>query len=84
MTESMARAALAQCIHRLEERRLRDLKTQQRLQLAEDEAEQGASALAVAAYQRWKETSRPDRELLVNNHIQQLMIHKQTLPPQES
>src|SRR5205814_10478105 len=58
MAESMARLALAQCIHRLEERRLRELKIQQRLQLTEDEADQGAAALAVAAYEHWKETNR--------------------------
>jgi len=80
LTDSMSQAALAQCIHRLEERRLLELKKQQRLQLAEDEAEQGASAVAVAAYERWKDSNNgqelPLLELTVNRDIQDLMKRK--------
>lgn len=80
LTESLAQAALAQCIHRLDERRLRELKAQQRLQLVEDESEQGASAMAVAAYERWKESDNgqdlPLLELTVNRDIQDLMRRK--------
>ena len=82
LTDSLAQAALAQCIHRLEERRLLELKKQQRLQLAEEEAEQGASAVAVAAYERWKDSDNgpssggPLLELTVNRDIQDLMRRK--------
>ncbi|MBI2886780.1 MAG: DNA primase [Chloroflexi bacterium] len=54
MLEHMAEAALAQCIHRLEERRLRDLKLHNRARLAAEEQEQGAKEMAALGYLRWQ------------------------------
>ena len=58
-TEPLAQAALAQCIHRLEERRLRDLKFHHRLRFAQFEEENpGGKELAVLAYNRWQASQK--------------------------
>jgi len=92
LSDAMANAALAQCIHRLEERRLRELKAQQRLQLAEEEAEHGMNTLAAVAYERWRQglgvpeavvpeqpmAELTERELSVNRDLQDLMRKRST------
>lgn len=85
LTEAMARAALAQCIHRLERRYWETLKAQQRQQLAEKEAEEGAAALAVAGYEQWKEGGEghelPLLELEANRNLQDLMRRRADASP---
>lgn len=85
MKEAQAQAAFAQCLRRLEERRLRDLKMHHRLRFVQEEQELGANELAARAYARWQEEQQADdaedaalvdvqeQEVAINRQLQHLM-----------
>ena len=88
-SERMLEAALAECIHRLEDRRLREIKHLHRLQMSMEQDQEDSKEAAVLAYVRWKGagtesaeiareidsslTDVQEKEVLVNQKLQEMM-----------
>ena len=78
LTERMAQAALTQCIDRLEQRRLLELKSQHRLRLAQEESGHGfedPDTLVVEIL---------EQEVVVNRQLDELMKRKRARPVESS
>ncbi|HLC30928.1 MAG TPA: toprim domain-containing protein, partial [Dehalococcoidia bacterium] len=78
LTERMAQAALTQCIDRLEQRRLLQLKSQHRLRLAQEESGHGfedPNTLVVEIL---------EQEVVVNRQLDELMKRRRARPAESS
>lgn len=93
VNETLAQAAFGQCLRRLEERRLRDLKMHHRLRFVQEEGDLGANELAARAYSRLSTgdvdeddegaalVDVQEQELAINQQLQSLMQQNRARRP---